>query len=254
MERSSFHAFLWILSAVRYDGDLTVSLSGGLDITIPNHQLVIPSYRVNEEGRVFIENSSNREVLMNSLQDGNSNMLLLGRAFLTSAYLLVDNDHLEFTLWKSEPTQSEKLVPLGIPTCRRDSPLASSTAGSQNSSSETPLPHNEHSSGGLRPGAIAGIVLGAIFFVTGLLFGVLLFRQRRAKQSYAQKRQSTDIITGLEDSNDNKGLQEMPTDYHEPKEMPLTQHPPYDQTPYEMPAQSPPQELSTPGHGRQEVG
>jgi len=77
-----------------YDGDLTISIDPGLDIRIPNHQLVVPDYDINDQGQEYIKNNSNREVLINSLQDVNANdMIVLGLPFFTSGTYFLRRDY-----------------------------------------------------------------------------------------------------------------------------------------------------------------
>lgn len=78
----------------RYDGDLTISidqLNGpGLDIRIPNHQLVVPNTEIDSDGQTALVNDVYREILINSLEGENAkDGLVLGAPFMTSAYMMV---------------------------------------------------------------------------------------------------------------------------------------------------------------------
>ena len=65
----------------RYPGDLTITMSSGLSITIPNNQFVLPDLSVDDDGHLS-SNESVREIIINSLQAENENDLpILGRQF-----------------------------------------------------------------------------------------------------------------------------------------------------------------------------
>lgn len=77
-----YQCMMQCLMNIRYAGDLTVTLSSGLEIRIPNHQLVLPDYHISPQGE-FIINGSDRVVRINSLQDINRNdMPIFGQLFL----------------------------------------------------------------------------------------------------------------------------------------------------------------------------
>lgn len=90
-----------------------MTLSSGLQIRIPNHQLILPDYHISSQGEIIV-NGSDRVVLINSLQAINLyDMPQLGQPFLSSAYLLVNEDTAQFTLWKSNPTTTRNLLAIG---------------------------------------------------------------------------------------------------------------------------------------------
>lgn len=57
----------------RYDGDLTISIYPGLEIRIPNHELVVPEIRLNDAGQETFVDEPQAEVLIWSLQVDNEN-------------------------------------------------------------------------------------------------------------------------------------------------------------------------------------
>ncbi|KAI1452190.1 acid protease [Annulohypoxylon moriforme] len=90
-----------------FGGDLTISLSTGLDIHVSNDQYVVPFVDIGENGARIVD-MKQREVLISSLTY--SDTAILGRYFLTAAYLMVDLDENTFTLWQARPTSDSKLV------------------------------------------------------------------------------------------------------------------------------------------------
>ena len=92
---------------------MTISIDPGLETTIPHHQFITPDYDIDTDRNRYIKNETNRVISLYSLQDVNKNdMPVLSAAFLTSAYLLVDNERERFTLWKGQPSKTQNLVPL----------------------------------------------------------------------------------------------------------------------------------------------
>ncbi|MCJ1246093.1 hypothetical protein MMC30_003297 [Trapelia coarctata] len=167
-----------------YAGDLTFTLSTGLNIKIPNNQLVVPDYSVDSAGHQT-SNATTREILINSLQEINLNDVpLLGRTFLTSAYLFVNYDQSEFTLWQANPTTEQKLVAVGSgPSCPTTPVTANATTSAGPSASTSAVSSGSPSSTPSTPtGAIVGGALGAAV-ILGLLIGAALFLRRRSRNS-----------------------------------------------------------------------
>jgi hypothetical protein len=153
-----------------FDGDLQFVLSSGLELTIPNGQLVVPDVQVDDEGQTFISNHTIREILVYNLEDSNVNdMPLLGQAFLTSGYMHVDNEREQFTLWQVKLTTEEDLVA-----------VQSASLSACNSTSATPSASSKRQ---LSAGAIAGIVLGALLVVAIGLVLLYLLRRRHGGQT-----------------------------------------------------------------------
>ncbi len=231
---------------------MTISLSPGLDITIPNHQLVVPQYGYSTQGVEVDYNASTVvEVLINSLQGVDKNdMPILGRAFLSSAYLMVDADHEQFTLARVNATSAQQIVPIAPPACQSPKSIAtpipttstaSSTTGPANVSSTPPVPAGTHQ--GVSTGVVAGAAVGGAAFVA-LCFGVLLLLRRRRRthqqqlaQIESEKRHPP--ITTSSQAEFGMIKAEMPSDYtHQPPaEMPSQRHSPYQLAPYEMASQ-----------------
>lgn len=214
-----------------YDGDLTITLTSGFEVRIPNHQLVIPNYAINNEGFIFEANSTTRELLINSLEGRRQNdMPLLGLPFLSSAYLLVDQDHEEFTLWNYDPNLTEKrLVPIG-PNCSAGSGGA---AGSATTDSAAPLPEASSGSRSLSAGSIVGIVLGSLAGLVVVFVLPFLYYRRR-------KRLSHEAAPAADSNPQVSSLLGFKPELHtqEPfrSELPLERHTGYTLQPYEMAA------------------
>lgn len=160
---------------------------------------------------------------------------------MTSAYLMVDNDHKQFTLWKSQQSKTSNLVPIGPPAC--NTPILAPTPQPVPSTLVLPpsnVPRPLKSANVLK-GAIAGAILGGLATV-GLCVGVFLMRKRRRTQHQQEKqRQENEARMVTKDSvysdNLNCFKPEMPSDKQPPlppQEMPLERDTGYSVEPYEM--------------------
>ncbi|KAK7719695.1 hypothetical protein SLS64_001874 [Diaporthe eres] len=98
------------LHIVGYDGDLTIRLSSGLSIRIPNSQFLVPYVEIARDG-TRVSNDSLVDLLVNSI--GGNRTATLGRYVLTAAYFMVDYDANTFMLWQANPSSgSPNLVPV----------------------------------------------------------------------------------------------------------------------------------------------
>ena len=225
------HIMKQSLNTRRYDGNLTFNVYPDLEITIPNHQLVVPDIEINPRGQEAISNYSTYvEVLINSLQSSNADdMPRFGMPFLSSAYLLVDNDHQQFTLWASQQSETSDIVEIGPPVCRP--PVAPSSPTS------TPMAApSQSSSAGSRPSKaiIAGSVIGglaAIFLLCGAY--VLQKRRQRRQQKREQSLQAGSAVDGTYADTLAYNKAEMPSDRQPPQELPPVKSPGYVHVPQE---------------------
>jgi hypothetical protein len=161
------------LTLYSYAGNLTFTFSNNLQITIPNHQLVIPDISIDISGNAVF-NSSTREVMLNSLQSINADdMPILGMTFPTSAYLSVNHDRGTFSLWQANPTTDEKLIGIGQ---NNNGCLGAAT----NATPATPSPSPSHkpSPSPISAGAIAGIVVAAVASIA-VVVGYLYMRKTK---------------------------------------------------------------------------
>ncbi|KAM0252754.1 hypothetical protein ACHAQJ_007592 [Trichoderma viride] len=176
-----------------YTGDLTFVLSSGLQIKISNHQLVVPGRYIDNNGDLAV-NSSETVIRINSLQDVNQNSLpALGRYFFTSAYLLVNQDAGEFTLWQANNTLDSNLVAVDeknqVLTTTQSCGMTTSTPTPTPTASLEPGPGGDKGAGektgnhsSLSSGSIAGIVIGVVLAVgvsLGALWWYFVRRRRR---------------------------------------------------------------------------
>ncbi|KAL1792464.1 hypothetical protein ACET3X_008971 [Alternaria dauci] len=84
-----------------YYGGLTIKLQNSMSVKIPNTELVVPDSFIASDG-VVQTNTSVRNVVINSLQFDNSNDLpVLGRLFMSSAYVMVNQEAGMFTVWQA---------------------------------------------------------------------------------------------------------------------------------------------------------
>ncbi|KAK8139053.1 hypothetical protein PG984_002433 [Apiospora sp. TS-2023a] len=97
--------------ASSYAGDLTIQLQSGLLVRVPNDQLVVPHVDIDPSTGAPVVNSTGPDLVINSIQDINANDLpQLGRQFLSAAYLMVNMEADQFTLWAANPTSDQDLV------------------------------------------------------------------------------------------------------------------------------------------------
>ncbi|KAL9631998.1 MAG: hypothetical protein Q9164_005580 [Protoblastenia rupestris] len=186
-------------------------------------------------------NDSNRNVLINSLENQNKNDLPhFGKAFLSSAYLFVDYDQDQFTLWKSIATTDTRLVPVGPPSCR--SSAAVSTQGTSDLAAPAPLsPSSSSSDKGVPTGGIAGGVVGGVAALAlGFAAFYLLGRRKRKQRQALEEAQEA---AKMKDADGSYYKAEMPTDRQPPQELPLIADPRYGVGPYELPPNHDPSEL-----------
>ncbi|KAI0444574.1 aspartic peptidase domain-containing protein [Xylaria telfairii] len=158
-----------------FDGDMTISLSSGLEARIPNNQYLVPFVEVDRNGsRVF--NTSQRELLLNAVTDNPST---LGRYFFTGAYLMVNHDAGTFTMWAANPTRESTLISV-VST--------NSEVSCDNTTKPDPISSPMVSKAAtLSAGSIAGIAVGVVaaLAIVGVVVGVYFFRRRTRSNEMA---------------------------------------------------------------------
>ncbi|EQK97813.1 Peptidase aspartic [Ophiocordyceps sinensis CO18] len=166
-----------------FSGSLSFVLESGLQIKIPNHQLIVPERRIEAGGGISV-NDSRPALRINSLQSTTSQSLpLLGRYFFTGAYVMANRDANQFTLWEANPTSEENLVAVND----KNEVFPATAKGScarQPTASLKPDGANSGGSGAsVSPGAMAGIAVGgaAAIVAAAALTWWLLRRKREAK-------------------------------------------------------------------------
>ena len=118
-------------------------------------------------------------------QSPDDNLYVLGRAFLQEAYLVVDWERGNFTLWQNTHHSSGNAI------------LAIQPIG------------DEDGSGGIRPAVIAGIVLGVLLGLIAVLTAVYIFLRRKRKASRRSPDRNATPSPFPEDKKD-PGTPEMP--------------------------------------------
>lgn len=197
---------------------MTISLQNGPSITVPNPELVVYDTTVASDGSIQT-NTSIRDVVVGSLQDVNKDDLpMLGRLFLSSAYLMVNQEAGRFSVWQANtaPTDS-KIVAVDKANNEVSDFCTNSTAPTPLPSSSTaPAAQNQGSK--LSGGAIGGIVAGAVAGLAILgAIGILLLRRRRSRNATPHVSQEGGMHTADMNSpaRDTYGLI-----YKEPQELP----------------------------------
>ena len=153
-----------------FDGNLTYVFSSGLQITIPNEQLVVPHISVNDAGKTFIDDDALREMLVYADPVYAPDMPLMGQVFMTSAYLHVNNDLQEFTLWQANPTKETSLVTVGTRCNATSTPLTTA--------SPTPSPAPTLTS----PQIVGVAIGGAAVIALSTLCGYWFLRKRSIRK------------------------------------------------------------------------
>ncbi|RYP09965.1 hypothetical protein DL764_000960 [Monosporascus ibericus] len=186
----SYYSLLYDDGDKPYRGDMTINIRDGPAIRIRNSQLVVPERYIEEDGQL-VANYSRSNLVINSLQDINANdMSVLGRQFLSAAYVMVNQDTRKFTMWEANPTSVENLV--GVNEEGEDNndwcvsePVASASGNAEpppdQPSPDQPPPED---GGNLPSGAIAGIAIGGVTFLA-IIIGIAFWQRRRRKASAA---------------------------------------------------------------------
>ncbi|RGP68941.1 hypothetical protein FLONG3_8002 [Fusarium longipes] len=163
----------------QFTGDLTFYLESGLEIRVPNNQFVFPETEIDKDGsRVY--NQTRQNILINNVEDESP---ILGRYFLTAAYLMVNQDTGTFTLWKTNTTDESKPVRVFDEEtgkkCGVVQPPASATESGNGDNHTT-----KHSpSGSIIGGAVVGSVAGACLIALGVYY-MLCRKRKQAKNTY----------------------------------------------------------------------
>ncbi|KAI2605960.1 acid protease [Hypoxylon fragiforme] len=185
-----------------FDGDLTISLSTGLDVRIPNSQYMVPFVDIDRNGSRFF-NTSERELLIGGLADQPAT---LGRYFLTSAYLMIDQDSDTFTLWQANPTSDSKLVSV---VTNENAECGNRTSTPDSNASSPDTSQNSQAATGLSGGSIAGVVVGVVVGL-GILGLGILFYLRRARRQAEFTQAATDSPTPINESRQANRISELP--------------------------------------------
>ena len=171
-----------------YDGDLTITLQSGLSVRISNQQLVQPHTSINQTTGAVLVNNTSPDLLLDSLQNVQATKLAqLGWQFFSAAYLLVNQDAHEFTLWEANPTSDQDLVAIdksGVEItnfCAASADMNSTDSGDGGSGILGAT--SKTSATSVSTGVVAGSVVAGVA-VIGIIAGLPVWwiRRRRARQ------------------------------------------------------------------------
>ncbi|RAO64782.1 uncharacterized protein BHQ10_000794 [Talaromyces amestolkiae] len=183
-----YYGMLYSNTSIAYTGDLTIKFSSGLSVRIPNDQLVVPNLTIDKSTGSILANDSAPELVLNSIQSINADDLpQLGRQFLTSAYLMLNQDANTYTLWEANPVTNEDLVAVdqgGTPVsifCTATSTSTTSQLPQTATTNAAPYNKNSGDKEDLSSGAIAGVVVGCVAgmtLVVTMVFCIIAKRRR----------------------------------------------------------------------------
>lgn len=202
----------------RYDGDLTIRLSSGLSIRVPNSQFLVPYVEIARGGK-RVSNDSLVDLLVNSI--GGNRTTTLGRYFLTAAYLIVDHDANTFTLWQANLSSGRpNLVP--VIEQSTDQSCATTSSGQCGGGDMTNTPSISATAdppSSMSTGIVVGIAVGTVAGLAAVAVAVFLILRRPRKKPAV--RADDQPVESLDDSADERArpdvLTEMPDDSPTPE-------------------------------------
>ncbi|KAI3400508.1 hypothetical protein diail_2707 [Diaporthe ilicicola] len=205
-----------------YDGDFIFTLDTGLSITVPNDLLVVPhSYIDQDTGDIIAEDTTEPDLLFDSLQNINENdMAVFGNIFFSAAYLMANYDAEKFTLWAASTTgnSSDEIRAVDTDNAEITSFCEDGDTGVEsNSTASTPTTSSGSSAtaaagdkeDGLATGAVAGISVGVVVAAVGLIVGLGLCWVRKRNRTAAYK------AAELEDSSSPYSNKSSPSGHHQ---------------------------------------
>jgi hypothetical protein len=175
-----------LTNSSRFLADLTFHLDSGLKIRVPNNQYMIPTVDIASNGS-RTTNTSKRDILITDVEDEPP---ILGRYFLTAAYLMVNHDAGTFTLWQANATRERSLVKVFDEEtgkkCENTTgviqPSASYTSSTGNSRPDGGSGSNSGSpSGAAIGGAVVGAIAGAVLIGLGITYFLIRRKQKSGK-------------------------------------------------------------------------
>ncbi|KAJ0122696.1 hypothetical protein J7T55_003212 [Diaporthe amygdali] len=176
-----------------FTGDISMEFASGLIVRVPNSEYVRPDVTINKNTGVLEVNSTEPDVVaMISLQGSNSNdVIKIGRNFFSAAYLMVNYDSSEFTIWPANRTASQDLVAVDSRGAELDSLCSSNknatvtAGGAKPSDRGTDTAKSFDSSGNSSTPVgpiVGGVVGGVVGIATISLAACLLMRRLKAKK------------------------------------------------------------------------
>lgn len=175
-----------------FDGDITMKFASGLSVRVDNAQYISPDVTINKTNGVLEAASTEYDVAMIALQGSNSNDILrIGRTFFSAAYITVNYDVGEFTIWVADPTDSQDLVAVDSTGaeienfCSSNNNTTTVTAGGASPSDTDGITNVTTSTSTIAksnssvPAIAGGVVGGAAGIACFLFIAWLLLRGRR---------------------------------------------------------------------------
>ncbi|KAI6321079.1 hypothetical protein MCOR30_008099 [Pyricularia oryzae] len=206
-----------------YDGAMTIKLGSGMVARLENDQLVVPHQSVDRKtGDIIVNRVEPPELLVDSMQDVNANdMAQLGMHFAAVAYLLVNHDAGQFSMWSSADIAKDAVPDLvatdergqdltGAEFCTADNSTDSSPPPAVATVPTKPPPEGEEagdSGVSLSTGALVGIVVGgALVLLIGL--GVIgwIFLRRRGREKKAAAAAAAAPFRAQDSENKNDAM------------------------------------------------
>jgi hypothetical protein len=189
---------------------MTIKFQNSISVKIPNTELVVPDPYIASDGAVQT-NTSVRNVVINSLQAENVNDLpYLGRLFLSSAYMMVNQEAGKFTIWQANTgSKASDIVAVDKQSNVVSESCVDSTGGSTNTKSLPTSPVTPPATPPATPpvtppvtpppqklsaGAIGGIIGGAVGGIAILgAIGFFLYRRRGTGGAPAEMVQKSEL-------------------------------------------------------------
>ena len=171
-------------------------------------------------------------------------MPALGRTFLSAAYMMVDDDKHQFTLWKGQPSTEQKLIASGPPTCTTSVAASPSvTLSSPPSATSSNAPPT-----GLSKGVVSGISVSAVVMISACFAVGYFLARKRSRRHQGPQRENTSKHSSLGSEQPLHFKPELSSDQQPPQEMSLGRHMGDAIPPYEMNGQSHATEMLGSGH------
>ncbi|KAF2152756.1 hypothetical protein K461DRAFT_268647 [Myriangium duriaei CBS 260.36] len=197
-----------------YSGDLSIVVTvGGVDLSIriPNNQLFMPDITFGNSGELTVNTSRQVALVYPLLPPNDKDLAVLGRNFLTAAYLMANQDTRTFTLWAANATTDSRLVGVdekgsditGNGCAQTNTTITSNTTNPLVPSSAPSDTIAAPVKNGLSSSSIIGIAVGAAgatALVALAAFLIYRYRKRRGGRNTRPQHSYADIKNRLDDA------------------------------------------------------
>ena len=181
---------------------MTIKLQSGLSVRIANSQLVRPHTAIDQTTGATVVNATAPDLVIDSLQNSEAIKLpQLGWQFFTAAYLHVNQDSKQFTLWQANPTTTTDLVAVDSTGQEITSFCAEAPATATNSPAADSTPKLSSSP---PVAAIAGSVVAVVVAAAVAISLWWFYRRRSTKARKAKELSDTQFRTSI--NNEDKKL------------------------------------------------